>query len=60
MKIAKLIYNGWEDTQDWDRDISEILEDIMEVHGKEFTGTIKVNIDYIPLKEDDTEDDIIE
>lgn len=39
-------YHGWESTQSFERDISELLENIIELHGNEFNGTIEIIFSY--------------
>lgn len=54
--MGKVIYQkefvGWESLSDWDRDMSEAIQsdynsDAGALNG-EFTGTVKVTIEYIP------------
>jgi hypothetical protein len=48
--IKNLTFPGWESLQDWDRDISESIDNLYNPNAKvidnEFTGTIHVRITY--------------
>ena len=50
MKVETIFnqeYN-WEDSYDFERDLHEALEDVVDGHGGEWPGTVKVTIEYIP------------
>lgn len=48
--MKKFEYN-WESSYDFERDLHEALEDIVDKHGGEWPGTVRVTIEYDP--EDD-------